>query len=140
MLNFKIVKSSLNYGDSVRVYWNFHKKTFSIQKKIGGKWLVAAYSNSFMLQDATFKVSEIGRQKVLRDKNKNVHAYIYGTIVESGMGISGDSEKTLPVNITYNPYLYDSFVSTNLVNHIIKIKSAWCVKFGKKVTAAYIET
>jgi hypothetical protein len=130
----------LDYGDSVRAYWNFRKKKFSIQKKLNGRWLVVAYSNSFMLKDATFKVSESGRQRVIKNKSKNVHAYIYGTLVESGMGISGDSKHNLPMKITYNPYKYNSFISTNLTIHTLKVKSAWCVKFGKEVTAAYVET
>jgi hypothetical protein len=128
----------LNYGDSVRVYWNFHKKLFSIQKKINGRWLVVSHSNKFMLVDVVFKVNEKARQKVIKNKVKNVHAFVYGKLSRSGMGISGDSNNKLPCVVKYNPYKLDCFYSDNLTVHTYKVKEAMCVKFTDRlVTAAY---
>jgi hypothetical protein len=62
----------------VRVYFNFHKKLFSVQEKINGSWKVVQHTKELYLRNATFKVSESGRQKVLKEKRKNVHAFIIG--------------------------------------------------------------
>lgn len=131
----------LNQGDLVRVYYNLHKKTFSIQKKINSTWLVVGYKDQFMLADCKFKVSENGRQKVLRDRKKNVHAFIYGKIVESGMGLDGCEYKNLPAIISYNPYEGNTFVCKNLTDKPFKVGGAMCVKFtnGKTVSGAYLE-
>lgn len=130
----------LNQGDLVRVYYNLHKKTFSIQKKINSTWLVVGYKDQFMLADCKFKVSENGRQRVIATKRKSVHAFIYGKIVESGMGLDGCEHKNLPLIISYNPYKNDSFVCKNWTEKPIKIKSAQYVKFNRKtVSGAYLE-
>jgi hypothetical protein len=36
-----------------------------------------------LLRDVTFKVSEAGRQRVIRDKAKNVHAFVDGSLVKT---------------------------------------------------------
>lgn len=130
----------LNKGDLVRVYYNLHRKTFSIQKKINSRWKVVGYKDQFMLADCKFKVNENARQKVITTKRKSVHAFIYGMIVESGMGIEFWQHKNLPAIITYNPYEDDSFVCKNLTEKPMKIKGAWYVKFnGKVVSGCYLE-
>jgi hypothetical protein len=85
-----------------RVYYNLHRHTFSIQHRIDGRWLVRGYADEVMLRDVTFKVSEGGRQRVIREGRKNVHAYVRGTLV--------DQTPATPVAATYNPYKYESFV------------------------------
>lgn len=62
----------------IRVYYNFRKKTFSVQEKVNGSWKVVEHTNEIFIRNATFKVSEAGRQRVLKDKRKNVHAFILG--------------------------------------------------------------
>ena len=86
----------------VRVYYNLHKETFSIQHKVDGRWLVRGYADEVLLKDATFKVSEAGRERVLMEGRKNVHAYVIGTLVEEVPPTVYD--------ITYNPYKFSSFV------------------------------
>lgn len=54
------------------IYWNFHKKVYSV--KYRGR--VIAHATRFLAKRAEFKVSEAGRQKVLAEKCKNVHAGI----------------------------------------------------------------
>jgi hypothetical protein len=62
----------------VRIYYNFHKKLFSVQEKVNGSWKVVEHTKDIYLHNATFKVSESGRQRVLKEKRKNVHAFIVG--------------------------------------------------------------
>jgi hypothetical protein len=64
-----------------------------------------------LLFDGTFKVSEAGRQRVLRERKKNVHAGVVGHWIGSL-----DDQLTIErivyngTAVTYNPYKYDSFV------------------------------
>lgn len=89
----------------VKVYWNSHKKLFSIVHK--GK--VIAHKEVVFLSDCKFVVNQKGREKVLRQKKKNVHAYIYGTLADSEEPARGDTFE--PVNVRYNPYYNSSFMT-----------------------------
>jgi len=92
----------------VKVYYNLHKKCYSIvslEKENYGK--VIKHENCVPLFDAQFKVSEKGRQRVLREQKKNVHAYVVGTWVSEFV-------PRLPIKVaTYNPYKYSSFVDAH---------------------------
>jgi len=91
----------------VFVYFNLHKRCFSIKALEGAdKGRVVAHSNALLLHNVTFKVSEAGRQRVIREKRKNVHAGVVGewNCVEQ-LAVVGEGKA-----VTYNPYVYDSFV------------------------------
>jgi hypothetical protein len=97
---------------NVFVYFNLRKKCFSIKALEGPKkGRVVAHSDKVLIYGGTFKVSEAGRQRVLRERKKNVHAGVVGHW--SG---SLDDELTIErivyngTPVTYNPYKYDSFV------------------------------
>jgi hypothetical protein len=82
----------------VRVYYNLHKHMLSIQSKGENGWRVISHESSVALREVKFKVSEAGRQRVLREKQKNVHAFIEGTLVQ------GDEEISADTPVSYNPY------------------------------------
>lgn len=92
---------------NVFVYYNLHKKTFSIKSLEGDrKGKVIGYSNQLILLNAKFNVSENGRLRVLKEKRKNVHAGIIG---------EWNPEQQIELNtrgreITYDPYKYSTFV------------------------------
>jgi len=92
----------------IRIYFNLHKKLFSIQKKIGGKWKVVNHGSFIRIQNAKFVVSQKGRARVLKNKRKNVHAYIEGKEcddeIENGWLFS---------QIAYNPYYMEQFREEN---------------------------
>jgi hypothetical protein len=97
----EIVKNrKLKAGQEVFVYFNLHKKTFSVKDVKSG--LVVAHTDSITLEEATFKVSEAGRQRVLREQRKNVHAGVRGKYTQDSLEANR--------GVTYNPYKYDSFV------------------------------
>ena len=54
------------------------------------------------LRNAKFKVNQTGRKKVLKSKQKNVHAVIEGELVKDSGPFSGKM-------ITYDPYKMDQF-------------------------------
>jgi len=91
-------------GQRVRVYRNLYRNCYSVQDYVKGRgWRVSAHVRTLELSEVEFKVNENGRQKVLRDKAKNVHAYVIGTL---GISIPLTNGK----RVTYNPYKYTSFV------------------------------
>lgn len=89
----------------VFVYFNLHKKLFSVRDVSTG--LVVAHWHHLTLSNATFKVSEAGRQRVLREKRKNVHAGVEGTLVSYHAFINTD---LFARRVTYNPYKGPTFV------------------------------
>lgn len=98
-------------GAKVKVYRNLHKEgvTFSVRDAKTG--LVLGHTQSILLSNVTFEVNAAGRAKVLRDKKKNVHAFVTGNY--TGPFYAGDREffsddtRTL---VTYNPYKAPTFV------------------------------
>lgn len=82
----------------VKVYKNLHKKMFSIMDYKTRK--VIAHRHFVCLKNVEFKVSEAGRQRVLIEKKKNVHAFVIGDWITEEINWPGHSPKT----IYYNPY------------------------------------
>lgn len=104
----------------VFIYYNLHKHCWSIKCMEGRRYgLVVGHTAGLILKDATFKVSEAGRQRVLRERKKNVHAGVVGRLLAvsdealaRSLGVSTlrggqDISDTTPV--TYNPYRYPLF-------------------------------
>lgn len=89
----------------VFVYYNLHKKTWSVKALSGpDKGRVVLHSDYVIVRNARGKVSEAGRQRVLREGRKNVHAGIVGE------WSAYDITKLPSRKVTYNPYKYESFV------------------------------
>lgn len=109
----------------VEVYRNLHNGKLSIRNRKTKR--VIAHAKSVQLAGAVFKVSQAGRERVLRERRKNVHAVVVGKL----LGFSG--EQDYKDNIlgeylwewsdgvdrfplfgdeiaVYNPYKYASFV------------------------------
>ena len=103
----------------VQVYKNLHNGKWSI--KANG--LVIGHADKVILSDVTGSVSEAGRQRVLKDKSKNVHAFLVGTL-EFTKGFTSFKGRSLPKTynqgypentgaegrVFYNPYRYTSFM------------------------------
>lgn len=111
----------------VAVYFNLNKKTFSIKALEGAaKGRVIIYSDHVVVENAEFKVSQAGRQRVLQEKRKNVHAYVIGEL-KSIANACVVGEK-----ITYNPYLCDSFVTVANKTAVHKAKEVFMICRDKK--------
>lgn len=98
--------SALGVGRKVRVYRNLHTGTYSVQERQRSSWIVVAHCDRATLRDAEFRVSEAGRQRVLRERRKNVHAYVYGITARAPSWF--DMLKYTD-NVAYNPYRGASF-------------------------------
>ncbi len=94
-------------GKRVMVYYNLHKKTFSIQYK----GLVIAHADYVKLNNVEFRVRQGGMERVRAEMSKNVHAFVIGDLVDFIAYPSTDiPSATSSKSITYDPYKYDTFV------------------------------
>jgi len=82
---------------------------------------VIDHVESIILKDVTFKVSEAGRKRVLRDKQKNVHAFAIGEIYHANR-VTGQQVK-------YNPYLCGYFYDTRGVS--LKVETCNFLKLNE---------
>ena len=114
----------------VQVYYNLHKKCLSVRHK--GK--VIEHAQEDTLIDARFHVQQAGRERVLKQKRKNVHAYISGKLKETFWFTQAPKYIwTAKQHVTYNPYKYKNFVNKKTLK---PVASAEVVHIsGKRITA-----
>lgn len=102
------LSTPLKTGQEVRVYRNLTRDCWSVQTRITGKgWRVVRHAVEVVLEGATFRVNERGRQWVLAHHRKTVHAYVYGRFVRTGDGTDGvpaHETVTYRVPVSYNPF------------------------------------
>ena len=102
-------------GGKSEVYFNLHKNVFSL-KQFG---LVVLHAPTVTLEDVTFKVREAGRQRVLKEKRKNVHATVLGQFVTQ-------QPRDIPEGYReayYNPYKTKFFIDKETGKPLIHAKS-----------------
>lgn len=98
---------AIDYSKPVRVYKNPRMGCYNIMQ--GG--LVKAVARQIRLRDAEFLVRESGRQLMLRQNRRTIHAYIVGQLVDYAHPADDKTISHLPGrSATYNPYQYSSFV------------------------------
>ena len=89
----------------VKVYFNLHKKLFSVVAMEGDdKGRVISHVDQIALAKPVFRVQQAGRRRVLKENRKNVHAYVSGYTCNLKDSTKMDGEAT------YNPYKYSTFV------------------------------
>lgn len=96
-------KNPIKSTNTVRVYRNLNTGTLSAQEKTAKGWRVTMHPDQIKLKNAKFKVNQAGRKKVLKTKQKNVHAMIEGELVDTKSKVSGKK-------IVYNPYKTSQFM------------------------------
>lgn len=102
----------------VFVYYNLHKKCWSVRDKKSN--LVILHTDYVLLDGVKFKVSEAGRQRVLKEKQKNVHAGVEGVLVDFGNDIKTNLNKA----VSYNPYKGPNFYLIDSEKPIFQAKQA----------------
>jgi hypothetical protein len=110
---------SLPVGLAVEVYWNLHKDVFSVRDRKTG--LVIGHCDEVRLSKVKFHVNQGGRERVLRERKKNVHAFVRGTII--------DHDPITLTPIRYNPYEAGFFRGPN--GNPVMGAQAVCMKDGK---------
>jgi hypothetical protein len=90
------------------IYFNLHRRCFSVKDLSTG--LVIAHADTVVLRNVVTKVSEAGRQRVLREKRKNVHAGLVGEVVSLDKPAQVD---VFSRRASYNPYKGATFFFTD---------------------------
>jgi hypothetical protein len=110
-------------GKRVEVYWNLHKDLFSVRNMQTGR--VMMHTHFVRLQDAKFVVRPSGRLRVLREKRKNVHAFVRGYLdtYDLDWSVYEPDRKA-----TYNPYKYDCFVDSITEQKLDNLYSTLLIK------------
>lgn len=96
------------------VYFNSTSKVWSVRQN--GK--VVLHCEKMILRDCQYIVSERGRQRVIANKRKNVHAFIrgYHCYVED----VNNSPEGESFPITYNPYTMATFQKCRTGEPVLK--------------------
>ena len=110
----------LQINQRVQVYRNIRKKLFSVLDK--KTRLLIAHRGTLVLSNVEFKISKAGQERVRRDKQKNVHAYVVGNYV--GHQISDIENYKL---VYYNPYVTDTFVTIDNNHPILKAETCYLI-------------
>lgn len=85
--------------ETVRIYWNIHKFCYSVQTKQNGRWRLWAHNRTVFLWKPKFLVQEGGRKRALREKVRNVHAFIEGGLMPfDDIKNLTDIDKSVPVH------------------------------------------
>lgn len=114
----------------VEIYWNLHLNLFSVRALEGrAKGKVIAHARDVLVRDPQFVVQKAGRERVLREGRKNVHAFVRGQLESmrrAEMTRAGEEAGLYPIwtredrhyegfavehgtFVTYNPERFDSF-------------------------------
>lgn len=127
------------------VYYNLHKHCLSVKAMEGplrGRVILHAYA--VQLQDAVFKVSQAGRERVLRERAKNVHAGVIGKLVahETANNDTRLAKEALELGmtrlLTYDPYRFTSFVDRDTFEPVHAAPA--CVIVGRKILTPPVTT
>lgn len=98
-------------GLRCEIFFNLHSGLFSVRALAGpDKGRVVAHAESFEMESASFVVQKAGRAKVLQSRNKNVHAFVRGTIAIGSVARASDHVESWS-RVRYNPYESDSFLA-----------------------------
>lgn len=68
--------------------------------------VVVGHCREITLSNVSFIVNKSGRNRTLRTRVKNVHAFVCGLII-------GPSNRRNLIRVSYNPYKYKSFVTND---------------------------
>lgn len=133
-------------GTPVFVYRNLHKGCWSVRSVKTDR--VVGHPQTVALTDATFKVSQAGRERVLRERRKNVHAGVQGTLAAIDEVSTARLERksgTNPFQVTYNPYRFDRFVRVTNTEPVqradyvfLKPTGCWVAEVSPKFTGRHV--
>lgn len=118
-------KRKIDFDKPVRVYRNLNRKGVVWSIKQGA--YVVAHATELVLQNCKLIVWEAGRQRVIKEQSKNVHAFVTGYVLKDRSDV-----KTKWFPLRYNPYKYESF-QIRLPNHNwYNVAQGSYVKFDSK--------
>ena len=128
----ELLKNKINnlIGKKVMCYYDLHRHTFSVTYK----GLVVLKADYLRLSDVEFRVRQGGKEKVRKEKSKNVHAFVIGNLVDFCQYPCDEIPEEPTGNVvTYNPYKYDTFVYRDSEEPIINAKEVDLINSRNKL-------
>lgn len=105
----------------VRVFKNLRHGCYSIMQR----GVVRASARQVRLRDVEFRVREAGRQRMLREQRRNVHAFAVGRLVDFvHPGDTRDMEPMVGRGAFYDPWRFASFVDSDTEAPVTAVKVA----------------
>ena len=99
----------------VDLYWNLIKKRWSVRSREGDTYgKVVGHLDSCVVVSVKFVVNPKGRERVLREQRKNVHAFVRGDLLMKRMPGTIDSYDGW-AEVSYNPYKASKFLGKNKI-------------------------
>ena len=99
----------LSMKGEVQIYKNLHKTSKqheTVYSVRNAKNIVEDHATEVTLIDPKCRVGKKGRERVRKEKRKNVHAYVQGKRMKGVHGQRGSNWR----KVTYNPYKHENFV------------------------------
>ncbi len=118
--------NAIGFPNRVKVYRNLTLDCWSICNMKDGK--LYCHADSVDLRDCKFRVQPAGRARVLKEKQKNVHAYVVGELFDLNFDSSGyfppycDDFK----QAFYDPYKVATFVDYRTHKPLYEAKQLIC--------------
>ena len=103
----------------VEVYFNLHKYIWSVRSCKTGR--VILHTDKVHIANPEFVVRQAGRNRVLREGKKNVHAFVRG---DATYFDDFDPQYTDYTLVSYNPYKHSTFVDVCDVRPVHTAKRA----------------
>ena len=117
-------------GSRVMVYYNLHKHTLSV--KLNDR--VILHVDYVKLGNVEFRVRQGGKEKVRSEKQKNVHAFVIGDLLDyCEFPCENIPNEPTDKVVTYNPYKYDSFVYKDSEEPIYNAKEVDMINLKNKL-------
>lgn len=105
----------------VRVFKNLKHGCYSIMQR----GVIRASAKQVRLCDVEFRVRESGRQRMLREKRKNVHAFAVGRLVDYVHPSDERELERMPGRgAFYDPYRFPSFVDRETNAPVLRVSAA----------------
>ena len=114
----------------VKVYYDITRHMFSVT--FGG--IVVLKADYVRLENVRFLVGEKGKEKVRSVKQKNVHAYVTGTLVDyCEFPCENIPNPESNIVIKYNPYFDDTFVIKKTREPIFRANEVEMINLEDKI-------
>ena len=114
------------------VYRNLHRDCWSVRER--GKKVCHETEGIYILRECRFLVQQAGLERVRKEERKNVHAFVSGYEAFRYLPkVHPHRERIMDsgVEVTYNPYKYDSFVIKETEQPIFKAKTVAFTEDGR---------
>ena len=116
--HFSRIRTEIDPFKRVQVYRNLQTGLWSV----GQSNLVLFHTDYIVLKNIRFNVGNKGRERVLEENQKNVHAMVSGFTVPDLSEVNRLTTET--VNVSYNPYYNKSFIVVETGCSIFEAKFA----------------